>query len=292
MNERYHTPGQALDQKPLIRLPFRGKPRDINPCFPCAHSGMNKFTSLISLENKNRISIIIIILLFSFSCAASFFDKDTRIINLNEFTISSFDFKLNDDVITPGSSYHITVIVYDEKGKVIPGIVDFADLQIKTDCFELADQTLIAGENIFSLTDNLYELFIKIADLDYISKKYPADLSLNNSIPVNEEKAVFELGYYNLSNQWGSAYNQYIIIYNRTANIYYLRPDSAIFLKPSLENKQITVLYKMSDNLFARINTSAGADGWSGSITASPLQDLSLLFNLPDAPQFERNNLF
>ena len=51
-NERYHTPGQALEREPLNRLPFRGKTRDINPRFPCAHSGMNLFTPLISLGNK------------------------------------------------------------------------------------------------------------------------------------------------------------------------------------------------------------------------------------------------
>ena len=52
--ERYHTSGQALDPEPLIRLPFRGKPRGIKPCFPCAHSGMNKFTPLIPLGNKTK----------------------------------------------------------------------------------------------------------------------------------------------------------------------------------------------------------------------------------------------
>ena len=52
VNERDHTPGQALHPEPLIRLPFRGKPRGIKPCFPCAHSGLNKFTPLISLGNK------------------------------------------------------------------------------------------------------------------------------------------------------------------------------------------------------------------------------------------------
>ena len=56
VNERYHTPGQALDPEPLIRLPFRGKPQGINPCFPCAHSGMNKFTPLIPLGNKFFLS--------------------------------------------------------------------------------------------------------------------------------------------------------------------------------------------------------------------------------------------
>ena len=56
INERYHTPGQALAPEPLIRLPFRGKPRGIKPYFPCAYSGMNKFTPLISLGNKKSIS--------------------------------------------------------------------------------------------------------------------------------------------------------------------------------------------------------------------------------------------
>ena len=56
-NEWYHTPGQALDPEPLIRLPFSGKTQGMNPCFPCTHSGMNKFTPLISLGNDKEINL-------------------------------------------------------------------------------------------------------------------------------------------------------------------------------------------------------------------------------------------
>ena len=55
-NEWYHTPGQSPGPGVAQATPCSAaEPRDMKPCFPGAHSGMNKFTPLISLGNHVRI---------------------------------------------------------------------------------------------------------------------------------------------------------------------------------------------------------------------------------------------
>ena len=93
MNERYHTPEQALAPEPLIRLPFRGKPQGIKPCFPRAHSGMNKFTPLISLRNEKEgrktivIPLLCILLLQIFPGCTSSSISIIKTLNKYEWNI-------------------------------------------------------------------------------------------------------------------------------------------------------------------------------------------------------------
>ncbi|MBN1648706.1 MAG: hypothetical protein JW874_11800 [Spirochaetales bacterium] len=243
---------------------------------------------------------LVLINLFAAVCFISCFTLDeknkTRFVDPSKTSLSSFDFSLGTKGICPGQEYIPFLILYTKSGKNLNGTVRYEDLEIssKNGSFIITSRNIRACEQILDIMNFEYSLTIRLKGnkLPAVTRKFGINICNEEPVHVKGKNVYLEASLYRLANMSQTEHHA-ILLYDREADSYYLRPDTMLRVYASEETEKIYFIYPYSSNLFSKLKIFIGSQNseWTGQIIRSPLKDSSVLFTEIKAAGFSRNSI-